>query len=309
MRRASVLLVSAAGVLGVPAAFAASDTGHGGAVVREARVSVGYGSVAPTHVDIVAGDDVTWSNDSVRRHTVTADDRAFDSGTIPVGGRFKRRFDTPGVAPYHCELHPSIRGEVAVHEVLLEAPSTPAAPGRPFPLYGRTALEPGRPVVIEADAGEGFAAVAGTTVGGHGEFEVTVTPQANASYRAVIGDRASAPVALLVLNRSVRASAMRIGRAVAVTATVTPASPRATVVLQLYLRERFGWWPVQRARLDARSRATFRLPLKRTVPARVVLTLPDGATALARSRALRIGPKAGGQRVKTAPSRPPHPHR
>ena len=37
----------------------------------------------------------------------------------------------------------------------------------------------------------------------------------------------------------------------------SPASPGTRVVLQLRLRERFGWWPVARARLDRRSRAQF----------------------------------------------------
>lgn len=52
----------------------------------------------------------------------------------------------------------------------------------------------------------------------------------------------------------------------------------ATVVLQLYLKERFGWWPVATHRLDKRSRTTFR-PAQRGVRARVVLTLPNGHDA------------------------------
>ena len=39
---------------------------------------------------------------------------------------------------------------------------------------------------------------------------------------------------------------------------VTPATPGSTVVLQLRLRDRFGWWPVQRHRLDRRSHTSFR---------------------------------------------------
>jgi hypothetical protein len=60
------------------------------------------------------------------------------------------------------------------------------------------------------------------------------------------------------------------------------------VVLQLRLPERFGWWPVARRRLDARSRATWVLHPRRSVPARVVLTLADGATVLATSRTSRL---------------------
>jgi hypothetical protein len=59
------------------------------------------------------------------------------------------------------------------------------------------------------------------------------------------------------------------------------------VVLQLHLPERFGWWPVRRARLDGSSRARFVVRTRRRVRARVVLTRPDGATPLALSRILR----------------------
>jgi hypothetical protein len=62
-------------------------------------------------------------------------------------------------------------------------------------------------------------------------------------------------------------------------------------VLQLNLRERFGWWPQEQTRLDKSSQARFVIQLDRRVPARIALTLPDGATQLALSRTLRIGPR------------------
>jgi hypothetical protein len=61
------------------------------------------------------------------------------------------------------------------------------------------------------------------------------------------------------------------------------------VVLQLRLRERFGWWPQQARRLDRHSNVRFRIRLHRRVAARVALTLRDGATVLAKSAVLRIG--------------------
>ena len=65
--------------------------------------------------------------------------------------------------------------------------------------------------------------------------------------------------------------------------------PGATLVLQLRLREHFGWWPVARARAGRDGRARFRVPVGRRVAARVVLTLADGATRLATSRTLHVG--------------------
>jgi hypothetical protein len=64
---------------------------------------------------------------------------------------------------------------------------------------------------------------------------------------------------------------------------VTPAVPGGTVVLQLRLRERFGWWPTRTLRLDSRSHARFVIDRRVSAPARVALTLPDGGTVLATS--------------------------
>jgi hypothetical protein len=98
-------------------------------------------------------------------------------------------------------------------------------------------------------------------------------------------------VQLLVLDRKVSAAARsRRGRAT-VRTHVVPGSRGATVVLQLHLKERFGWWPVQRARLDKRSRARFAVRLRHKVRARVVLVGADGETPVARSAVLRLRPR------------------
>jgi hypothetical protein len=59
-------------------------------------------------------------------------------------------------------------------------------------------------------------------------------------------------------------------------------------VLQLKLKERFGWWPVRTTKVGADSKVRFTLPRGRRVPARVLLTASDGATELARSATLRL---------------------
>jgi hypothetical protein len=143
-------------------------------------------------------------------------------------------------------------------------------------------------VTIEGNTGAGFTPVAAASVDEHGDFSTQLVPRSSGTYRAVASGAASRPVELLVLDRRIKASAVRRGRRMTVSATVTPASPGTTVVLQLRLPERFGWWPVRRSRLDAASSARFRLNVRRRVPARVVLTLPDGATILASSAALGV---------------------
>jgi hypothetical protein len=71
-------------------------------------------------------------------------------------------------------------------------------------------------------------------------------------------------------------------------ATVSPASRGQRVVLQVRSRERFGWWPTRRARLNKHSSARFVLHTARRIRARVVLSRADGATVLAQSPAVVV---------------------
>lgn len=289
MRRALATLAPLVALALMPVAPGAQTHEHDGAADIGAHVSIRFGSIEPTRVDVVAGEATHWTNDSVRKHTVTDDGGAFDSGTLAVGSSYQHVFESAGEFSYHCTLHPYIRGRVAVHRVLIDPPAGAAAAGRPFPLRGRSSLPAGTELTIESDEGGGWHAVGATTVAPGGEFAGQVVPQGSASYRVAAADAVSPPVTVLVLNRTVTATArgLRGGRS-RVSATVTPPAPGATVVLQMYLKERFGWWPVARRRLDRRSRATFVVGHRRAVSARVVLTLPDAATPLSRSQVLRL---------------------
>ncbi len=239
---------------------------------------------AVPHVDVLAGDTVTWHNDSVRTHNVNADDGSFVSPRLLMAGTFGHRFDAPGTYAYYCQLHPTMRGDVAVHRLLLGAAKEPAAAGKPYALSGRAALPEGSPVSIEA----GGAVAATAKVGKDGTFTASVTPAATTTYTAVAAGESAPPVQVLVLDRKVSATVAVKGRRVLVDARVTPASPGATVVLQLNLKEHFGWWPTRTVKLDSHSRVRFSLPRGRKVSARVLLTASDGATELARSATFRL---------------------
>ena len=284
-------LLAAVAALALAPAGASAQGHHGGAPEPgSAHVSIGFADFDPPFVDVLRGDEVHWENDSVRRHDVAAVDGSFNSGVLAAGATFDRSFGAPGPVAYYCPIHPFMRGTVAVHDLLLDAPAAPAAPGRPFPIHGRTALAPGTQISIEADEGAGFAPVASTTAGDDGEFAAQLRPHASAQLRAVsAGSEGSQPVQLLVLDRKVSATARSARRRSVVRVQVTPAGHGGTVVLQLRLRERFGWWPVRHVELDGRGRARFTLPARRRVRARVVLTLADGATPLAVSAPLRLG--------------------
>ena len=288
MRRA---LLAAVAALALAPAAAHAQGHHGGPEPGSAEVVIGYAAFDPPLVDVLRGDDVHWDNASARRHDVAGGDGSFNSGVLGAGAVFDRVFGAPGDIAYYCTIHPFMRGTVAVHDLMLHAPAEPAVPGRPFPLHGRTALPAGTPITIEADEGSGFAPVGSTTAGEDGGFAAELRPHASGQLRAVAaGSQASPPVPLLVLDRQVTATARSShGRSV-VSVRVTPAGHGGMVVLQLRLRERFGWWPVRHVELDDRGRARFKLPTRRRVRARVVLTLADGATPLALSAPLRLGP-------------------
>jgi plastocyanin len=284
MRRRWLALVAV--LLALPASALAMDMAGSS---PGPEVSIYYGQVSPTKIEAVAGETVHWTNASVRNHTVTADDGSYDSGTLAPNHQYARIFDSVGTYTYHCRLHPYIRGEVDVHTLLLDRPAQPAAPGHAYPLSGRAALPAGSAVAIEFNDGSGnWRQVAQTSVNLDGTFDADVTPTTSGSYRALGGNDQSPPVDLLVVDRKVSASARHAARGSLVSVDVSPASPGATVVLELYLKDRFGWWPVAQHKLGKSSRTTFTVAHRRALSARVVLTLSDGATVITASPKLRL---------------------
>jgi plastocyanin len=47
-------------------------------------------------------------------HTITADDGSFASANIPPGNTFEHTFTVAGDYPYHCSIHPTMKGTVTV---------------------------------------------------------------------------------------------------------------------------------------------------------------------------------------------------
>src|SRR3954468_13698149 len=226
MRRTVILLLV---FLALPAPAFAMD--HDGPAV-----TIDNAAFATPHLDVLAGDTVTWHNASFRTHNVNAADGSFASPRLLASGMFTHRFDAPGTVAYYCQLHPSMRGDVAVHRVLLDAATQPAAPGKPYVLTGRAALPEGATVAIEPGGVTG-------TVGAGGTFSARVSPTGTTAYTAVVDGESAPPVQVLVLDRKVSATQRVLGsRRAAIDAKVTPAGKGATLVLQLKLKEHFGWW-------------------------------------------------------------------
>jgi len=69
----------------------------------------------PREIRVPAGTAVTFVNTGREFHTVTPDaaPRAFDIA-VPAGQTVTHTFDTPGTFPYHCGLHPEMKGVLHV---------------------------------------------------------------------------------------------------------------------------------------------------------------------------------------------------
>ena len=68
----------------------------------------------PETITVAAGETVTWTNSDRARHTATADDQAFDTGTLELDDAGEVTFDEPGSYPYFCRFHAFMTGTVEV---------------------------------------------------------------------------------------------------------------------------------------------------------------------------------------------------
>jgi plastocyanin len=78
------------------------------------KVDINQMKFIPASVKIAKGDTVEWTNQMTMDHTATADNGEFNSGHIKPGKTFSHVFDTSGPVPYHCEIHPFMKGTVDV---------------------------------------------------------------------------------------------------------------------------------------------------------------------------------------------------
>jgi len=71
----------------------------------------------PNSISVKKGESVVWKNEDSMAHTATADgdDPSFDTGKIAAKTSSKPiTFNDAGDVPYHCEIHPGMKGTVKV---------------------------------------------------------------------------------------------------------------------------------------------------------------------------------------------------
>jgi plastocyanin len=253
-----VKLVAAFFAATIVLSFAAS------AAAQTVNVGVQYQAFAPTAIDALPGDLVTWDNSSSQTHTVTADDDSFDSGDLAPGQTFSTSFGTTGTYTYHCTIHRGMTGEIDVRRVTLDSlPPSAVLKNAEVSISGRTA-DAAHPVQIQADTGAGFITVASVAPRADGSWSTPIQATKTGRYRAVSGADLSETRRLLVIEQTVK---LHVSRG-AISVKVAPAAPYKLIALQFRLKDRFGWWIVDRRRLDYVSSTTFHLSHPRHVFAR-----------------------------------------
>jgi plastocyanin len=85
-----------------------------GAQGETATVSIKDFAFGPPNATIAPGTTVTWVNNDQVPHTATANDGAFDSGTLQPGQSYSFKFDRPGTYAYHCNIHPDMTATIIV---------------------------------------------------------------------------------------------------------------------------------------------------------------------------------------------------
>jgi plastocyanin len=68
----------------------------------------------PAQLNVAPGTTVRFVNRDNVPHTATADNGAFDTKELPPGYSMDVFLDGEGTVPYHCELHPEMKGSIVV---------------------------------------------------------------------------------------------------------------------------------------------------------------------------------------------------
>jgi plastocyanin len=99
-----------------PSTSSSASSGVAAAIVKGAGTNVSSLGFSPSRMAVVMGvnNTITWTNDDISPHTVTATDKSFDSGNLNPGQSFTYTFSKPGTYDYICIYHSWMKGTVVV---------------------------------------------------------------------------------------------------------------------------------------------------------------------------------------------------
>ncbi len=82
--------------------------------VATTRVTIQNFAFTPAAIVVPVGSTVTWTNQDLEEHTVTAHDNTFASDVVGNGRSFSYTFTRPGTYNYFCSIHTNMVGKVVV---------------------------------------------------------------------------------------------------------------------------------------------------------------------------------------------------
>ena len=93
-----------------PAAAACEKSAAGG----EVEVSIEGFAFSPADITATAGQTITFTNGDSAPHTATLDDGSCTTPNIANGASEGLTFNEAGTYPFHCAVHPDMKGTITV---------------------------------------------------------------------------------------------------------------------------------------------------------------------------------------------------
>ena len=103
-----------------PSVEASAATGGGGAACSQSAaagqvpVTIKNFTFGPADIQAKVGQIVTFTNNDSPPHTATLDDGSCTTGTISPGSSDGLMFTAAGTYPFHCKIHPNMKGTITV---------------------------------------------------------------------------------------------------------------------------------------------------------------------------------------------------
>ena len=84
----------------------------GNSAPKEHIVEIRNLTFIPAELDVSPGDTITWINYDFVPHTVTADDKSWDSGLIEANGKWQIVVIKGTYESYFCRFHPNMKANL-----------------------------------------------------------------------------------------------------------------------------------------------------------------------------------------------------
>lgn len=95
-------------------AFQSGAQSHSATTNQRQTIVIDMMKFNPDLVEVKVNQSITWMNNDLVPHTVTADSGEFKSGVINPGKHWKYKPKKKGSIAYHCSLHPTMKAVLNV---------------------------------------------------------------------------------------------------------------------------------------------------------------------------------------------------